>query len=414
MLPSINGKSFLECDYTDLQLLIENSDYRENEYIDYKKNFAFLEVEDNKRKESKKVEFRNDICSFANAEGGYLIFGISDENGCASEITGITIPNKNTDNFELSIRNILNGIFPRIPNVKFHFIEIPNDKYVVMIYIKHDSYAPYTHIENELNYKFFKRSGNKKTIISYVELRNMFNQTRSLDKEILSFRKERSQHYLEQSETENDTYSQFLLFYIIPDTFKDHDYDQDVFVLQKRKRINFSSIFSGFHCSDKSLPCVDGIRFIPHISNTDIAECYIHNNGVIECFLSLNKIIAEPSQSYPNGYIPRDYIWDMISSTCDEYVKHKEILCKGDRLYLCLDLIGCKGVTSQTPSEDGYVFYTGTIDRNTIFCDPVVISDVDNDTMFYNMIHKLHLNYLLSIGVKFGKEIENLINELYP
>ena len=36
MLPLINGKSFLSCAESDLLVLLDNEDYRENEYIDYK------------------------------------------------------------------------------------------------------------------------------------------------------------------------------------------------------------------------------------------------------------------------------------------------------------------------------------------------------------------------------------------
>lgn len=414
MLPTINGKSFLKCDYSDLQLLIDNTDYRENQYIDYKKNFAFNEVKDKHLKEDKKNEFRNDICSFANAEGGYLIFGISDDKGCASEITGIPIPQNDTDNFELMIRNTLNGIYPRKPNVQIRFVTITDINHVVIIYIKRDSFAPYTHIEDEKNYKFYKRTGNGKSIIPYMELRNMFNQSLSLDKEILSFRKERINYYSSLQGRIEETHSQFLLFHIIPDTFLEHDYDQDMFVLQKTKHINFSSMFSSFHCSETYIPCTNGIRYIPHNSNIDKAECYLFNNGIVECFISLENIVTEHPKNYPNGYIPRDYIWDMIQGTCDGYYKHKEILCNSERLFLCLDIIGCKGVVSQTPSEDGFIYYTGTIDRNTLTCDPVVITDTSDETMFVDMIKKLHLNFMLSIGVKYGKNLDSLIKELYP
>ena len=44
MLPTINVKSFLEVAEDDLKVLVENADYRESDYIDYKRNFAFLEV----------------------------------------------------------------------------------------------------------------------------------------------------------------------------------------------------------------------------------------------------------------------------------------------------------------------------------------------------------------------------------
>ena len=76
MLPQINGKSFLECTENDFSELIENEDYRENEYIDYKQTFSFLGMPKGKERDAKKSEFKSDVCSFANAEGGYLIFVI--------------------------------------------------------------------------------------------------------------------------------------------------------------------------------------------------------------------------------------------------------------------------------------------------------------------------------------------------
>ena len=81
MFPKINNKSLLDCTEEDLQILIDNPDFRENEYLDYKKAFAHLELQNERKNviEAKKAELKSDICSFANAEGGYLIYGISDE-----------------------------------------------------------------------------------------------------------------------------------------------------------------------------------------------------------------------------------------------------------------------------------------------------------------------------------------------
>lgn len=414
MVLQINGKSLLECNEKDIQLLIDNPTFRENDHIDYKENFAFLEIQEKNERNKKKAEFRNDVCSFANAEGGYLIYGVIEKQGLVDAITGINIPNNNTDKFELDRRNDLQSISPRMPNIRFNFIPLHTGKFVVIIFIKHDSFAPYTHIENQVNYKFFKRAGDEKVTMTYTEIRNMFNRSLSLDKEMISFRKERINHYTGQSERIEDINNKFLLFHIIPDNFLDRDYDQDMFVIQKTKHTDFSPIFSGFHCSETSIPCANGVRFIPYFTNNDKAECYLYNNGIVECFLSLDKIISEHPQNFPNGYIPRDYIWDMIQRTCDGYYKYKEVLCNSDRLFLCLDIIGCKGVVSQTPSEDGFVYYTGTIDRNTLICDSVVITDTSDDAMFVNMVKKLHLNYMLSIGVKYGKEFDGLISELYP
>lgn len=406
MLPNINGKSFLDCNYTDLQLLIDNLDYRENEYIDYKQNFAFLEMEDRKVKESKKVEFRNDICSFANTEGGYLVFGVSEDNGCATEITGITISNKNTDSFELNIRNTLNGIYPRLPNIKFHFVEAPDDKYVVIIYIKHDSFAPYTHIEEQKNYKFYKRSGSEKVIISYAELKNMFDQSMSLGKEIQNYRKERIDYYKSLSETDDDAYSKFMLFHIIPDTFLDVAHYQNMFAIEHNGGIGFSPIFKEFLCNNSSTPCVDGLRFQQFPPRFTPAVCYINNNGIIECFLSLYDV-----PTMDNNFIPSDYLWDKIKTTLVEYIERFEKKKLAERVFLCLSIIGCKGMLSETTNNISP--FKGKIDRNNIMCTPVEIEDIADSAKVDTATKMFYIEFKLSIGVNYEEQLRNLIKEIY-
>ena len=66
----INNKEFGEWTADDLQVLLSNDAYRENNFIDYKVNFAPLLDKNNKKE--KQAEFRNDVCSFANADGGYI------------------------------------------------------------------------------------------------------------------------------------------------------------------------------------------------------------------------------------------------------------------------------------------------------------------------------------------------------
>lgn len=75
----INSKEFMDWTEEDLHEIIENDAYRENEYIDYKETFAVLDCKDKDSKRRKQNEFRHDICSFANADGGYLVLGIHEE-----------------------------------------------------------------------------------------------------------------------------------------------------------------------------------------------------------------------------------------------------------------------------------------------------------------------------------------------
>ena len=75
----INNKEFGEWTADDLQVLLSNDAYRENNFIDYKVNFAPLLDKNNKKE--KQAEFRNDVCSFANADGGYIFYGIGETCG---------------------------------------------------------------------------------------------------------------------------------------------------------------------------------------------------------------------------------------------------------------------------------------------------------------------------------------------
>lgn len=97
MLPTINGKEIIDCSLTDIQVIIDNPDYAENEYLDYKKAFS-IDAVDKDKKQQEQVEFRNDVCAFANANGGYLIFGVDEKKGIPTEIIGINIKNNNNDN----------------------------------------------------------------------------------------------------------------------------------------------------------------------------------------------------------------------------------------------------------------------------------------------------------------------------
>lgn len=234
MLPKINNKSMLDCAENDFTEILNNPDYRENQYLDYKQIFSFLES-DKKKVAEKIVEFRNDVCAFANAEGGYLIYGITEKDGMASNLTGVDIDNQDT--FELDLRNKLTPIMPKMPPVQIRFVKLESGKYLVVMFIGHDYYAPYLHLEDQKNYKIYKRDGNKKTTIGYTELKNMFVQSRVLETEIWKFRKRRIEYYKEEG------IEQYMLYHIIPESFLNDR--KELFLVEKERNISFGAVFSG-------------------------------------------------------------------------------------------------------------------------------------------------------------------------
>jgi len=404
MVPYLNGKDFLDCEQQDLESLIDNPDFRENEYIDYKLSFAFLEEQDKQRRNEKKVEFRNDVCSFANADGGYIIYGIGDKNGCACSIEGIEI--NNTDQFELNRRNDLSCIQPKIPSIQFRFIKLSCGKYVVILGIKHDMFAPYIHLVDEKNYKIYSRNGNGKKPMTYSELKQQFSMAGSLEQEILKYRKRRIEDYKSWGEQAGKS---FLLLSFIPDTFKDMSYWKNMFVLEKKGKKQFSTIFTPFGCRSQSIPFVDGVKYIPFSEDKEKAEGCINNNGIVDACLFLESYLK--NESYPEGFLPWEYLWNQIDEICRQYCIRMEDVLYGDRIFLCLSLIGCKNV--KTEDYRGWFDYVGIIDRDEIICNPVEIANIHSAEERTKSIKRLYLSFLLAIGVKYNSEMDRLLEELY-
>lgn len=407
MLPQINGKSFLSCTEDDLKVLVENNDYRENEYIDYKLNFAFLEIEKGAVRDAKKTEFKSDVCAFANADGGYLIFGIGDKNGCASEIKGIDIKNNDTDRFELDRRNDLNGIQPKIPQIQFSFIQLNSGKYIVVMYVKHDSFAPYVYLEDGKNYKIYRRYGNGKRIMTYTELRQMFNQSISLDQAIIDYIHQRIDYYRSLGSSFGNS---FVHLCFIPEMFMDTSYRQNMFILERSGRAKFGSIFSAFSCSASSIPCVDGIRFIPYSDDIACAEGYVKNNGVVEACMSLEDSLRIDSK-YPNGFLPWGWLIEKISSICYQYFQAFKQINTGERVFLCLSIVGCRNV--ETDNRGFQSDYTGRIDRDVVICDPLEMLKINDEDEVAAILKKMQISFLLAIGVKHNDFLKKLIDEVY-
>ena len=392
MYPRINNKSLLDCIESDFTEVLDNYEYRENQYLDYKRTFSFLEAD--KSKVSEKIaEFRNDICSFANAEGGYLIYGITDKDGIASSIIGVDIDNP--DKFELDLRNKLTPIMPKMPPIQFHFVHLASERFIVVIYIDHDFYAPYLHIEDEKNYKIYKRDGNRKVTIGYMELKSMFIQSRVLETEILEFRKRRIEYY------KGEGIKQFMLYHIIPESFLDDR--KELFLIEKQRHISFASVFSGAGIDTSSTPSVDGLRYA-NIYGDEKANIY--NTGIVEFMLPLRTYITSVGERL---YFCSNNVWEKIDYVSQGYQNIMPKFFGSQRYFACVSITGCKGIVSEGAE---LMHFETMIDRDQIVCEPVLFSKIEEKDVFYLDMKRLHLEFLLALGIKRKTLIDELINQI--
>lgn len=125
------GKDISEIEYEDLEKLIENN-ISEGWFIEYKSSFP---------KHNKKIA--NSIASFANSEGGWYIVGIEEnekESG-PSEIIGFDLEtNKKPAD---KVTNIIKDNIDPIPYFESKIVEIPENKYVLVVQVFEGHDPPY-------------------------------------------------------------------------------------------------------------------------------------------------------------------------------------------------------------------------------------------------------------------------------
>ncbi len=198
-----------------------------------------------------------------------------------------------------------------------------------------------------------------------------------------------------------------MLFHIIPETFTDSSYNKNVFVLEKKNKIMFSSIFSALNCNEYSVPSADGLRFTTNTKVQFNDEGYINNNGIIECFIDTNRNVI------PDSNFQRREIWDIINKIYHNYAEICRNIWNNEKIFLCISIVGCKGMISNKHEVEGSIQYIGAIDRDKVICGPMMIENISDKSESEILMKKLHIEYLLSIGVKHDTQLENLIDEVH-
>jgi predicted HTH transcriptional regulator len=121
---------------SDLQALVDNQ-VTERKTIEYKEALPG-------NADGDKKEFLADVSSFANASGGYLIYGIREQSGVPVELSGLELNDVDAEILRLE-SCIQTGIAPRLFRiVETHSVPLPTkQRYAIIIRIRKSWAAPY-------------------------------------------------------------------------------------------------------------------------------------------------------------------------------------------------------------------------------------------------------------------------------
>ena len=136
--------------------------------------------------EEARQEFRKDVCAMANADGGDLVFGISEVSGCATAVLAIT--DATADAIKRRLQQILESkVEPRIHGIQFHACPIAAGGFVLVLRIPCSYEGPHR-FGPVTEHRFPIRNDSLTTDLTYEQLRNTFGRESTLLEKAAQFR----------------------------------------------------------------------------------------------------------------------------------------------------------------------------------------------------------------------------------
>ena len=180
-------KTLSEFEKNDIELLIKN-EVIENRMLDYKRELPGKKDED-------KRECLADISSFANASGGYMIYGLGDKKDAEGKNTGIPeyvgLGRVNIDQERQRIESIvLNGVAPRITGIQFKEVGGFDNGPVLVLYMPRSWATPHI-VKFKKHQRFYSRNSSGKYPLDIDEIRVAFAQSEALPERMRIFRLQR-------------------------------------------------------------------------------------------------------------------------------------------------------------------------------------------------------------------------------
>ena len=316
-----------------------------------------------------KKEFLADVTSFANASGGYIVYGIKEQSGLPTEVCGLNI--RDPDQEKLRLEGIIQtGSDPKIPGVYIRAIPLQASKHAIIIRIPKSWAMPHM-VKFSGHNKFYCRTSAGKNPLDTSELRGLFTLSETTTERIRNFRTERIAKILAEETPVKLAGAGKIVLHIIPLTAFDPGkaYDLSWFA-------NHKEGLGPIHASGWN----DRYNFDGFLTYSQgggpLAYTYLQvfRNGAIE---AVNTSLLQLREEGQLHIIPSIVYEKELLNVLPRYLSIQEELGVEPPVIVMLTLLQVSGYTMSTtrfsPGEEC------AIDRDTLLIPEVLIETFECD-----------------------------------
>lgn len=330
-------------------------------------------------KDEHKKEFLYDISSFANTEGGTIIYGISEnrESGCLKELIGLE---GNIDQLILKVEGILrDGIDPRLEPIKVKTVQLQNGNHVLILKIQKSKYLPHQVVFGKAN-KFYYRNNSGKSIMNTAEIRNAILNSEKLNDKVDDFKSERISLFSKDSTIVKLGGFGKIAIHLIPIMALNSNKQYD-FALLKSSNVRIAPV--GLP-SNRQLYNLDGIAVVSYLHTTaEIGGGFIqiYKNGIIETVTSSTLLPYENKTEIPS-YKGRNFGLNFendIINSLNEYLNIIKTLKIEFPISCYITFINVKGYSMASDKIHWRTRKPPEIDREIIKLPEIILASLEAD-----------------------------------
>lgn len=287
--------------------------------------------------EDARQEFRKDVCALANADGGDLVFGISEKAGRANAI--LAINGVDADATKRRLQQILESkVEPRIHGIQFHACPVAAGGFVLILRIPSSYEGPHR-FGPIAEHRFPIRNDTSTTDMTYDQLRNTFGRESTLLEKAAQFRARRVSRIVSGQTPRKLAAGVIMAVHIVP-----------MCGLAGRANVDIAGIAASFdilrveaNSSWKRNANLDGVVMYPY-EDPNGEDCYsqIFRNG---CFEIVKNVKYDSQPRTGSAWVIGEWIGEHLRCGFQAYLAAAPKMEIQGPIVLSLSLIGTAGTT---------------------------------------------------------------------